>query len=60
MKNYLLGLCGFLSVAVGAQNVSCEEKVKTLLIDKIKEYPSNQLIPYYSENDGKWGYFDRK
>jgi len=60
MKNYLLGLCGFLSVAVGAQNVSCEEKVKTLLIDKIKEYPSNQLIPYYSENHGKWGYFDRK
>lgn len=60
MKNYLLGLCVFLSVAVWGQNVSCEEKVKTLLIDKIKDYPSNQLIPYYSENDGKWGYFDRK
>ena len=60
MKNYLLGLCSFLSVAVWAQNRSCEEKAKTLLINKIKDYPSNQLIPYYSEKDGMWGYFDRK
>lgn len=60
MKNYILGFFSIFSIAVWAQNESCEEKVKTLLIDKIKDYPSNQLIPYYSENDEKWGYFDRK
>ncbi|MEG1376994.1 MAG: hypothetical protein RSC81_07965 [Myroides sp.] len=60
MKNYLLGLCSFFSIAVWAQNVSCEEKAKTMLIEKIKNYPSNQLIPYYSEKDDQWGYFDRK
>lgn len=43
-----------------AQELSCEEKIQTLLIDKVKNYPSNELIPYYSEKDGKWGYIDRK
>lgn len=48
------------SLVSNAQNKSCEERVDELLIEKIKAYPSNELIPYFSAKDNKWGFFDRK
>lgn len=42
-----------------AQEESCGEKINSLLIDKIKSYNSNELIPYYSSKNEKWGYFNK-
>ncbi len=60
MKKYFLGLSCFFTVTMYAQNTSCNEKANTMLISKIKKYPSDQLIPYYSEKNDRWGIFDRK
>jgi len=44
---------------VNAQDMNCHEKVETLLIEKVKNYNSKDLIPYYSEKQKQWGFFDR-
>ncbi|UIR54756.1 hypothetical protein LZQ00_10760 [Sphingobacterium sp. SRCM116780] len=61
MKKIILFACILFHFTVSAQTVmTCEEKVNKLLIEKIKPYASNDLIPYYSEQAGKWGFFHRK
>ncbi|UIR54757.1 hypothetical protein LZQ00_10765 [Sphingobacterium sp. SRCM116780] len=61
MKKIILFACIVFHVSVRAQTtMTCEEKVEKLLIEKIKPYASNDLIPYYSEKAGKWGFFHRK
>ena len=44
---------------INAQEMSCQEKVQKLFIDKVKHHNSKDLIPYYSEKDNNWGYFNR-
>lgn len=47
------------SVHTHAQNMNCNEKIESQFINKIQNYNSKDLIPYYSEKDNKWGYFIR-
>lgn len=47
------------SINVSAQEMTCEEKANKFLIEKIKGFQSNDLIPYYSKKESKWGYFHR-
>lgn len=60
MKNLIVILLTLLSLNVTAQSMTCEEKVTKLLINKIAPFQSNDLIPYYSKKENKWGYFHRK
>lgn len=42
-----------------AQDKTCEQRIKEQIVDKLKPYASNNLIPYYSSKLERWGYFDR-
>ena len=51
---------GALSAFAVAQESTCDERVNSLLINKVKPYSSIDLLPYYSAADNKWGYMHRK
>jgi hypothetical protein len=59
MKLNIIAFFITISTNIYAQEMSCKQKVNKLLVDKIKSYKSNDLIPYYSEKDNKWGFFHR-
>jgi len=42
-----------------AQENEYQKKAQEIVINPIKEYASNELIPYYASKDQKWGYMDR-
>lgn len=58
-KIILLVIFIFFSLHITAQELSCDEKITTQFINKIKPFNSKDLIPYYSEKENKWGYFHR-
>ena len=60
MKKIILLSCLLFLSNLHSQELTCEQKVKKFLIDKIKKYKSNELIPYYSKKENKWGFFDIK
>ncbi|UIR54758.1 hypothetical protein LZQ00_10770 [Sphingobacterium sp. SRCM116780] len=61
MKKIILFAYILFHFSVRAQTtMTCEEKVDKFLIEKIKPYASNDLIPYYSKQVNKWGFFHRK
>lgn len=55
----LLVIFIFFSLHITAQELSCDEKITTQFINKIKPFNSKDLIPYYSEKENKWGYIHR-
>ena len=59
MKKNIFFILVLWSTNIFSQEMSCEEKVQTMLINKIKPYKSNELIPYYSEENDKWGLFHK-
>ena len=60
MKKIILISCLLFLSNLHSQELTCEQKVKKFLIDKIKKYKSDELIPYYSKKENKWGFFDMK
>ena len=60
MKKIILLSCLLFLSNLHSQELTCEQKVKKFLIDKIKKYKSDELIPYYSKKENKWGFFDMK
>lgn len=60
MKNILTVFLLCFGLGAFAQEPTCEQKLQTLLIDKIKPYNSLDLVPYYSSESKRWGYMDRK
>lgn len=55
----LLVMFIFYTLHISAQEMTCNEKIETQFIKKIKPFNSKDLIPYFSEKENKWGYFDR-
>lgn len=43
-----------------AQKNPCQIRIEEELVSKVKGYSSKDLIPYYSLEEGKWGYMDRQ
>ena len=60
MKKIILLSCLLFLSNLHSQELTCEQKVKKFLIDKIKKYKSDELLPYYSKKENKWGFFDMK
>lgn len=58
-KSILLLLVFFTVPIISAQEMDCDQKVKKLLIEKIKSFNSKDLVPYYAEKENKWGYMHR-
>ena len=57
MKRVFVFLLGF-SFNLCAQNESCLERVEAF-IKSVKPHASINLVPYFSDEENKWGYFDK-
>lgn len=58
MNKKLIAVFSFILVNTYAQN-NCDEVLQTQIVDKIKPYSSNNLVPYYSKEADLWGFLDK-
>ena len=59
MKKIYILLFSIISSFSFSQDKICVDNLQAKIIDNIKMYPSNQLLPYYSDDMQKWGYFHK-
>lgn len=59
MKNLFKLFLILVFVTTYSQNKQCDEFIKNEIADKIRKYNSRNILPFFSENDKAWGYFDK-